>query len=1081
MQCPNCGFENPTQFKFCGECGTKLYRDTTVPDAERRQLTVMFCDLEDSTPLSEQLDPEEMREVLRDYQAVCAKVIRRLEGYIARYFGDGLLVYFGYPQAHEDDAQRAVRAGLEIVEEIARLNPRLEEELNIRLAVRVGIHTGLVVAGDMDEDERLESMAIVGRTPHIANRLQSLAKPNTVVISDATYRLIEGFFDCGNLGVHSLRGFLQPMSLYRVLHESAARSRLEVAANTGLTPLVGRERETELLLKRWTQAVEGQGQVVLIEGEAGIGKSRLVQVLKEHVTQNSQAWLIECRCSPYHQNSALYPVIDLLEHVVLQFDRKDSAYEKLGKLEAFVGQYGFALEEVVPLFASLLSVPLHGKYVLPSLTPERQKQKTFQALLTMLMKRPTQQPVLFIVEDLHWVDASTLEFLDLIIKQLSMQRILILLTFRSDFNRPWGNHPNLTHIQLCNLVRKQTIAMIEKIVGGKALPSQVLQQVVARTDGIPLFVEEFTKMVLESGLLREREDRYELTGVLPSLAIPTTLQDSLMARLDRLGPAKEVAQLGSTLGREFTYELLSSISPLDERVLQRELTRLVEAGLIDQQGTDHAIGTKYTFRHPLIQETAYQLLLKSTRQQYHQQIAQVLTEQFPKTAETQPGLLAYHYTEAGLNELAIGFWQRAGQRAIERSANVEAIGHVTRGIELLKTLTDSRKRSQHELILQTTLGPALIATKGYAAPEVESAYTRARELCRQLGETPQLFPVLFGLWLFYLVRGKLQEARTLGEQITELAQSVKNRTFLLEAHRALGATLYYLGELEEAQACLEKGIALYNSQQHQSPAFLHYWSLADPGMTCLSYSAAILWFLGFPDAARERVRQALRLANELARPFSKVVALHFAALIYQCCGEGQAVQESAGAEIAIAVESGFPLWAAGGTVLRGWALAERGQSKKGIAQMHQGLLDWQATGAEMLRPYFLGLLAEAYGKAGLAGEGFTVLTEAWEIVHRNGEYLYESELYRLKGELMLMQGEAETDVEKCFRQAITVAQSKSAKSLELRGVMSLSRLWQRQGKKVEAQMLLQEIYDWFEEGFDTADLKDAKALLDELS
>ena len=1131
MQCPNCQHENPQEALFCMKCGTKLGEDAMptprvvdspvpslsaareAPEAERRQLTVMFCDLVGSTALSEQLDPEELREVLRDYQAVCATVIRCYDGHIARYFGDGLLVYFGYPQAHEDDAQRAVRAGLGIVEGMKSLNTHLQGEKDFRLEVRVGIHTGLVVAGDIDERGQLELMAIVGETPNIAARLQGLAEPDTLVISAATYRLVEGFFDCQDLGSHTLRGISQPIAVYQVLRESAARSRLDVAATTGLTPLVGRGQEVRLLLERWERVVEGIGQVVLLSGEAGIGKSRLVGVLKEHVLHSrnepfadanqsgaSAPWangspLLECRCSPYHRNSALYPIIDTLERVVLGFEREDSAREKLRKLERFFAPYGFSLGEMVPLFASLLSIPPpNDRYPPLTLTPQRQKQGTFQAFLRVLLERAKQHPMLFIVEDLQWADPSTLELLNLIVDGEPRDSILTLLTFRSDFSPPWMDRPHITPITLNRLTRKAVAIMVDGVTAGKTLPSEVLYQIVTRTDGVPLFVEELTKMVLESGLIREREGGYDLQGPLPSLAIPTTLQDSLMARLDRLGTAKEVAQLGAVLGREFSYEVFQAVSSLDESRLSRELDRLVEAELLDRQGADGADGGTYTFKHTLIQEAAYQSLLKSTRGQYHQQIAQVLAEQFPGIAETQPGLLAHHYTEAGLSDYAIVYWQRAGQRAVERSANVEAIRHTTRGLELLKTLPDTSKRAQHELILQTTLGPALIATRGYAAPEVEDAYTRARELCRHLGETPQLFPVLFGLWLFYLVRAELQTARELGEQLLRLAHSVKDRAFLLEAHRALGATLYYIGELGTAQEHLDEGIALYDSQQHRSHAFLHY--LADPGMTCLSYAAWALWFLGYPDEALKRIYKALSLAEELSHPFSVAVALHFAGLVHQCRWEAGAVQKKAEGEIAISTEGGFPLWMAGGTFLRGWALAEGGQREEGIAQMRQGLAAWCATGAEMLRPYFLALLADAYRKAAQKEKGLTIVTEALEAMDKSGERLMEAELYRLKGELLLMQVAEEglkpistETAEICFRQALEVARRQNAKSLELRAAMSLSRLWQRQdlgpscsgGKIAEARTLLQEIYGWFTEGFDTVDLKEAKELLEEFS
>ncbi len=714
-----------------------------APEAERRQLTVLFCDLVDSTRLASQLDPEDLREVIQAYQATCAQVIQRFEGHIAQYLGDGVLVYFGYPQAHEDDAQRAARTGLGIVEAMGRLNARLQSEKEIRLAVRVGIHTGLVVVGEMGGAGRREPLAL-GETLHVAARLQGLATPDTVVISTTTYQLIHGYVACQDLGSHPLKGIATPAAVYRVLHPNPAHSRLDVAASRGLTPLVGRDAEVALLRERWAQVKDGRGQVVLLSGEAGIGKSRLVQVLKAQVADQPHVrW--ECRCSAYSQNSALSPVIELFQRM-LQWTNEDAPDDKLRKLEAALAPYPVSLPEVVPWFASLLSLPLPDRYPPLSLPPERQKQKTLEAVLRVLQALAARQPVLFIVEDLHWGDPSTLELLSLLIDQGPTARILTLLLFRPEFRPPWGFRAHVTPLTLVRLPQHQTEVMVERVAGGKALPAEVVEQVVAKTDGVPLFVEELTKMVLESGLLRERAERHELTGPLPPLAIPTTLHDSLMARLDRLAAVKGLAQLGATLGREFSYTLLQAVSSLEEATVQQALARLVEAELLYQRGVPPQ--ATYLFKHALIQEVAYQSLLKSTRQQYHQRIAQVLVERFADIQGTQPELLAHHYTEAGLREEAVGCWLRAGRRASERAAYVEAIAHLTKGLELLATLPDSPARRRQELALQTSLGPALIATQGFTAPELGQVYARARELCQAGAATRQRCRVLWGLRMF---------------------------------------------------------------------------------------------------------------------------------------------------------------------------------------------------------------------------------------------------------------------------------------------------------------------------------------------
>ena len=628
-----------------------------VPNAERRQLTVLFCDLVDSTPLASQLDPEDLREVVRAYQEACAKVIARFEGHIAQYLGDGLLVYFGYPLAHEDDAQRAVRAGLGMVEAVGQLNTRLGQEHGVHLAVRLGCHTGLVVVGEIGGGARQEQLAL-GETPNLAARLQGIAAPNTLVISTATFQLLGGFFACQPLGTPFLKGLAQPLAVYGVLYESMARSRLEAASSTGWTPLVGRAQEIGVLQERWAQVKEGRGQVVLLSGEAGIGKSRLAQVLKEQVAAEPQAWLTPCQCSPYHQHTALYPMIELLERVVLQFGREETAPQKLSKLEGFLVQYGLPLPEALPLFATLLSLPLAADSVPLHLSSEQQKQQTLHSLLAILLRIAAQQPVLFVMEDLHWVDPTTLELLSQLIDQGPTTRILILLTFRPDFSPPWMGRAHFTQVTLLRLPPDQAAEMSGRVAHGKVLPPEVVEQVVAKTDGVPLFVEELTKMVLESGLLEEVNGRYELTGPLPPLAIPATLHDSLMARLDRLATVKTVAQLGATLGRTFTYELLHAVASLDEATLQHGLRQLVEAELVYQR--DAGPQATYLFKHALIQDAAYQSLLRSTRQQYHQRIAQVVEAQFPETAETQPELLAHHYTEAGRHAQAIPYWQQAG-------------------------------------------------------------------------------------------------------------------------------------------------------------------------------------------------------------------------------------------------------------------------------------------------------------------------------------------------------------------------------------------------------------------------------------
>src|SRR5712692_2132770 len=808
-RCPSCGAENLPRAKFCAACATPLTGrpegekatggkgetakdfgprtpDSGLSAGERRQLTVQFIDLVGSTTLSQQLDPEDYHARVVAYQAACGQVIARYDGYIAQYLGDGVLVYFGYPVAHEDDAVRAVRSGLEIVAGVSQL------AFTPPLQVRIGMHTGPVMIGEIGAGERTERLAL-GDTPNLAARVQGQAEPNTVVISQATYRLVQGFFTCESLGPQSLKNVAALIELYRVRGAGEAHTRFEVAVQQGLIPLVGRDEELRVLRRRWEQAQAGEGQGVLLSGEPGIGKSRLMQTLKEQAGAEG-ATCIEFRCSPYHQNSAFYPIIEHLQRL-LQFTPHDVPRAKLDKLQQALTQYRFPQADTLPLLASLLSLP-HPSGAPPiTLSPQKQKQKTQEALVAWIVEETEHVPVYCAWEGLHWADPSTLEILTLVLDQVPTTRLLALLTFRPDFTPPWRPRSHITQLTLTRLGRQQVEAMVGQVTGGKALPAEVLQQIVTKTDGVPLFVEELTKMVLESGLLREEDDRYVGAhggAPIPPLAIPSTLQDSLMARLDRLSTVKEIAQVGATLGREFSYEVLHAVFPLDEGTLQQGLRQLVEAELLYQRGLPPQ--ATYLFKHALVQDTAYQSLLKSRRQQLHQQIAQVLADRFPETIESQPELLAHHCTEAGLKEQAIPYWQQAGQRASQRSANVEAISHVTKGLELLKTLPDTPERAQRELTLQITLGPLLIATKGNGAPEVEKTYAWALELCRRVGETHQLFPVLFGLRAAYLSQGEYQTARGLAEQCLRLAQSVQDATLLLLAHLGLGVVLYFLGE-----------------------------------------------------------------------------------------------------------------------------------------------------------------------------------------------------------------------------------------------------------------------------------------------
>jgi class 3 adenylate cyclase/predicted ATPase len=1045
------------------------------PEAERRQLTVMFCDLVDSTNLSSQLDPEDYRDMVRAYQTTCTEVIRRYDGHVAQLLGDGLLVYFGYPHAHEDDAHRAVRSGLEILDAVAILNTQLEQDKGIKLAVRIGIHTGLVVVGAMGGIGRQEQLAL-GEVPNIGARIQGLAASNTIAISEATYRLVQGYFARQDLGAQTLRGVAEPVHLYRVLQESGARGRLDVAATGGLTPLVGRQAEVTLLRERWEQAKSGQGHVVLLTGDAGIGKSRLVQMLKEHVA-NAPHTCWECRSAEYAQNTALFPLTDLFQRL-LQFRTEDTPDEKLGKLAQMLSQYRLPLEESVQLFAPVLSLSLpENRYTPLNVSPQRQRQQTLNTIIAILLELAERQPVLLIIEDLHWTDPTTLELLNLLIKQTPTASLLTVLTCRPTFQPSWSHRSYLTEMTVNRLAHTQVEQIVAGITDGKTFPADVLQQIIAKTDGVPLFVEEITKSLLESGQLKAVDGHYELVGSSTTLTIPATLQDSLMARLDRLVTAKGIAQLAAVIGRQFAYPLLHTVSQVDEMTLQRELGRLVEAELVYQRGVPPQ--ATYTFKHALIQDAAYESLLKSTRQQYHRHIAQVLEEQFPETTATQPELVSYHYTEAGFTEKAVHYWYHAGQRAAERSAHVEAISHLTKGLELLQTLPETPQRLQREVDMLIALGASLIATKGFVAPEVGQTYTRARQICHHLEDPSQLFTVLRGLWTYYNNRSALQTAHELAEQLLTLAQRSQDPVMLLAAHRALAATLFPMGAVTTALTHYTQGIALYDAQQHRASALLYG---DDAGVVCYLHAARALWYLGYPDQGLARSQKAVTLAQQSAHPFSLSVALSGAAWFHQIRREGSAAQECAEASIHLAREQGFPLYTARGAVLRGWALVQQGQAAEGLRQIQQGMAALRALGTEIVLSPYLALFAEAYEIIGQSTEGLRVLDEALTQVHQTEERYYEAELHRLRGALLLQQSlDYQAEAAVCFHKALAIARSQQAKSFELRTATSLARLWQQQGKRAEAHALLAPIYGWFTEGFDTADLQEAKALLDALA
>ena len=1039
--------------------------------AERRQLTVMFCDLVGSTALSSRLDPEDLREVIGAYHQCATATVGRFDGFVAKYMGDGVLVYFGYPRAHEDDAERAVRAGLALVDAVGRLTP----QVGVALRVRVGIVTGQVVVGDLIGEGAAREEAVVGETPNLAARLQAFAEPDSVVISPATRRLVSGLFECADLGAQELKGFAEPMHVWRVLGASEPESRFGARRAAGLTPLVGREEELALLLRCWERAKAGRGQVVLLSGEPGIGKSRLVRTLRERLSGEAHTPL-RYQCSPYHVNSALRPVIDQLERAA-GFARGDTAAAKLAKLEGLLARVVADVASVAPLVAALLSLPTGDRYPPLDLAPERQKELTLRALLDQLESLAATQPVLAVYEDAHWIDPSTLELLGLVVERVRGLQALVLITFRPEFAPPWTGHSYVTSLSLNRLGRRQGAALATRVTGGKALPAEVLSEVVAKTDGVPLFVEELTKAVLESGLLRDEGDRYALAGPLPPLAVPPTLQDSLMARLDRLASAKEVAQVGAAIGREFGHELLAAVAPLREGEVRRAVEQLVGAELVFRRGSPpDAI---YSFKHALVRDVAYGTLLKSRRRQIHTRIAQALEERFPEQAEAQPELLAYHCAQAGLIEKAITYSHEAGRRAVARSAMKEGVAQLTAGLELLVSLPAGPERDHHELGLQVALGQALLATKGHAAPEVASTYARARELCRGEVDTPHLLESLSGLFTYNLHCRRASVAQEVAEEMLCIAERRQDLAARVTGHRVLGGSFMWRGALVPALAHFERALALYDQTDHHALMRLY---ASDTRMLCLGLTANILLWQGYLDQALVRSQRSLAVAHERSHSFTLAHALFLSCWFHQVRGDWRIVREHSARNMSLTEEHGFAHWHAHATAHHGWALAAGGSTAEGVAQMRDGLAAIRAAGMQLQMPYWLGLLAGTYTSTSRPTKALELLAEALAQADETDERWFKAELQRLKGEALLALSPDRVDeAGACYRQAITVARNQNARLWELRAASSLARLCRDQGRFAEAHDLLAPIYGWFMEGFDTPDLKEAKALLDVLA
>jgi class 3 adenylate cyclase len=1033
--------------------------------AERRQLTVLFCDLVGSTALSARLDPEDLRSIIGTYHRCCADVIGKAGGFVAKYMGDGVLAYFGYPQAHEEDAERAVRAGLALVGAI----PKLHGHGGAALQVRIGIATGLVVVGDLLGEGAAQEQAVVGETPNLAARLQALAEPGAVVISASTRQLTGGLFAYRNLGTVSLKGFGDSVPAWEVTGLGATESRFEALRAT-TTPLVGRDEEIELLLRRWEQAKAGDGQVVLICGEPGIGKSRIVQTILERIAAEPHTRM-RYFCSPHHQDSAFYPSIAQLERAA-GFRREDTSEERLSKLESVLAQGTNDLSEVVPLLADLLSIPTGDRHQPLNLTPQKRKERTLQVQLAQIEGLAARQPVVMAFEDIHWSDPTTRESLDLLVDRVPELRVLVILTFRPEFAPPWVGRPHVTMLTLSRLPPRRRAEMIAHVTGGKGLPREIADQIINRTDGVPLFIEELTKTVVESGIVAEEGDHYALKGPVAPLAIPTSLHASLLARLDRLAPTREIAQIGAALGRSFSHELISAVAELSSQKLDEGLAQLVSAELIFRRGTPP--DAEYTFKHALVQDAAYSTLLRSRRQQLHARIVTTLETRFPEIVAADPALLARHCSDGDLGERAVGYWTKAGQRSVVRSAMAEAVTQLEKGLNVLSTEPSGLRRQQQEFDLLIWLGRAFMTTGRIGSPECNQIFVRATEIAEQMDRPDYLVSVLHGRWQYHLSRAEYRLAAQFDERIEQIGCKRHIPHATLQGRILSGLRHFYLGEFATARTLLDQCHGL------GEPAVR--WSLLSADFaysTVLGYLAVTVAYMGYFDLAQSLSNEALLEARRVGHAFFQTFSYLFVCYIAVLTNSTESLRRYSDEFFALTTEHGFQ-FLADAMAWRGCSSTDLGQASDGDRLLSDAISLLRSAGRSIFIPYCLTYLAEAKAKSDGPDEGLRLLQEAAQVIEATDERFNEAELYRVQGGILSAMGNG-TAAEQSYCRALAVAVRQNAKALELRAATSLARLWRDQGKRTEAHGLLAPVYGWFTEGFDTPVLIEAKALLEQLA
>jgi class 3 adenylate cyclase/tetratricopeptide (TPR) repeat protein len=1028
-------------------------------EAERRQLTVMFCDLVGSTALASKFDPEDLRAVLAGYHRCVADTVARFAGFVAKYMGDGVLIYFGYPQAHEDDAERAVRAGLAVLDSVRQL------AAPVRLQARIGIATGLAVVGDLIGEGAAQERGVVGETPNLAARLQGLAGPDGLVIADTTRQQIGTMFELEDIGPQSLAGFAEPLPAWRVFGESGVVSRFE-ALRSAATPLVGRDEERDQIVRRWQQAKGGEGRVVLLSAEAGFGKSRLTAAVVDAVSDEPHTRL-RWFCSPHHQDSALFPVIVQLEHAA-GFARGDTSDEKLGKLRHVVD---VGSEDQFELLAELLSLP--NSAVALNMSIQRKREELFETLLRQLMVLARQRPVVAVFEDVHWIDPTSRELLDLMIDRVPTMSVLLIVTARPEFQANRTGQPHVTMLALNRLGDREAAALAKGLAGNVPLPSEVLEEIIERTDGVPLFVEELTKAVLE---LSDKDRVATVLSASPvaALAVPATLHAALISRLDRLGSvAREIAQIGATLGREFSYELIDGVARRPEPELRAALSQLSEAGLLFHRGMPPA--SSYTFNHALVQDAAYSTLLHSRRQELHARAAAVLSQNFTELVERQPELLAHHLTAAGDNERAVEQWLKAGQYAASRLAYREAVSHLERGLSTLRSLSDSVARDRQEIDLRLSLGLCLFTSAGAVA--ALPAYARAQELADKQGSFQQRFEALFGVWQCNTVSGGVVAARPFSEQLLRMTGSEQDSGLRLQAHHSGWSTYVFIGEPSRARALADAGRALYNPEKHHAHRLIYGGH--DPGICARYIGGWAEWLLGYPDKALASIDESLALADRVAHPFTSLATLYFAFAVHISNRQPDEVLKRLDVAEVFAAEQRLSFMVEP-EIMRGAALVVSGAVDEATDLIRQGLIKTRRNGTTFFLPFGLASLADALVRRGEYTAALAAAQEGLEVAEATGQHVWDAELHRLSGVASLV-GNKIDESQTYFGKALAVARRHQARAYELRAATSVARLWAEQGRRAQACELLAPIYGWFTEGFNTADLKDAETLLDEIA